>query len=97
MMELNKEYIARTLAEQKLWKEGEADTFRHNDWKITLRKGSKMYEPYVFFVYGEKENSCETKTRRYTSMEKAFLHILNNFNENASIKNKYVILEDYIN
>jgi len=95
MLELSKEYIVRTLEEERLWKEGEEDTFKYGNWKITLRKEEKIYLPFTFSIYGEKDNSCETWSRRYKSMEEAILHILNNFNENVNIKNKYKTILDY--
>ena len=95
MMKLNKEYIKTTLDEEKLWKVGESDTFRHNDWTITLRKEEENYAPFKFSVSGEKDNSLETWSRRYVSMESAFLHILNNFNENRNIANKYESISDW--
>jgi len=95
-MELNKEYIIRTLKEEALWKEREEDTFKYGDWNITLRKEEKIYSPFTFSINGKKDNSNETKSRRYTSMEKALLHVLNRFNENVNIKDKYKTLSDYI-
>lgn len=95
MTELNKEYITRTLEEEALWKEGEEDTFKYGDWKITLRKEEKIYGPFTFSIHGEKDNSNETKSRRYKSIEDAFLHVLNGFNENANIKNRYKTLSNF--
>jgi len=96
-MELNKEYIIKTLEEEALWKDGEEDTFRYGNWEITLRKEEKIYKPFVFSIYGRKDNSNETWNRRYTSMEDAFLQVLNRFNENVNIKNKYKTLSEYNN
>ena len=96
MLELNKEYIITTLEEERLWKVGEADTFKYGNWEITLRKEEKNYAPFTYSINGKKDNSLETWGRRYTSMDQAFLHVLNNFNENASIKNRYKTLLDGI-
>jgi len=95
-MKLNKEYIIRTLEEERLWKEGEEDTFKYCDWIITLRKEENIYFPFTFSIHGKKNNSCETWSRRYKSMEDAFLHVVNGFNENANIKNKYKTMFDYM-
>lgn len=95
MKELNKRYIFTTLRKESLWKEGEIDTFRYGDWELTLRKEEAIYEPFTFSVSGKKKNSNESISRRYTSIENAFLHILNRFNENVNIKNKYETLADY--
>lgn len=98
MMKLmTEEYIIRTLQEENLWKEGESDSFTFENWNLTLRKEEKLYSPFIFSVNGVHHNGVSSISRRYTSMEKAFLHILNNFNENANIKNKYETIENYIN
>ena len=96
MLKLSKEYVIRTLEEERLWKEGESDTFKFDDWEITLRKEEKIYSPFAFSVYGKKDNSLESCNRRYKNMEQAFLHILNKFNENASIKNRLKTLSEGI-
>lgn len=41
----------------------------------------------------QKVGSPETIGRRYTDAETAFLHIMNDFNENANIKNRFGSLE----
>lgn len=97
MKTLNKDYILTTLAEEELWKVGESNTFIFENWSITLRKEEKIYKPFMYSINGEKKNTNETFNRRYINMEKAFLHILNNFNENANIKNKYETLSDAFN
>lgn len=97
---LNKDYIVTTLSKEKLWRVGESDTFTFemsSTWTITLRKEEEIYKPYIYSIYGQEANTNETKSRRYTSMEKAFLHILNNFNENANIKNRYKTLSVALN
>lgn len=95
--ELNKDYITTTLSEERLWKVGESDTFTFENWTITLRKEEKIYKPFLYSINGKKEGTKETFDRRYTSMEKAFLHILNHFNENVNIKDKYTTLSDALN
>lgn len=94
MATLNKNYILRTLSEEKLWKAGESDTFVFENWKITLRREEEMYKPFMYSLSCEKINTNESFGRRYTTMEKAFLHIFNDFNENVNIKNKYETLSD---
>jgi len=93
MSTLNKEYIKQTLAEERLWKVGEADSFSFGDWKLTLRKEEEIYSPFNYSVSGYNENGGSI-SRRYKTIEHAFLHIVNNFNENANIKNRYDTLED---
>ena len=97
MKTLNNEYILTTLSEEKLWKVGESDTFIFENWNITLRKEEEIYKPFMYSINGEKNNTNETFSRRYTTVEKAFLHILNHFNENANIKNRYETLSDALN
>lgn len=96
MNKLNKEYIISTLLKEQLWKTGETDTLQYNEWELTLRKEEEIYKPFAFSIQGKKINKCGTIGRRYTSMQEAFLHILNNFNENVNIKNKYKTISDYI-
>lgn len=91
-MRLNKNYIIETLAEEKLWKVGESDSFTFGDWNLTLEKVSADDFPYM--VNGNKTVTCETITRRYKSMESAFLHILNRFNENEGKTDDYNDLPD---
>lgn len=95
MREFNKKYIEMTLQEERLWKAGESDIFTFNGWELTLRKEEKIYKPFTYSVVGNKTNDTSI-SRRYTSMESAFLHILNGFNENANIKNKYNSINDFI-
>ena len=97
---MNREYVFRTLKEEHLWKEGESDTFKvtinGNPWVITLRREESIYEPYRFSLKGKHIGTNETWSRRYVQMEKAFLHILNNFNENANVKDKYKHIEEWL-
>lgn len=95
MYTLTKDYIVTTLQEERLWKAGESDSFTYGNWDLTLRKEESQYEPFVYSVAGISSNGSSI-SRRYTSMEKAFLHIVNNFNENESIKNNYERIENYL-
>lgn len=96
MREMTNEYVAYTLEEERLWKEKESDTFQFEDWTITLTKEEKIYYPFTYSISATHENGQSTWSRRYTSMERAFLHILNNFNENGNIKNRYNSIDEYI-
>ena len=74
-MKINKDiktYIETTLNEEKLWKVGESDTFNIGKWECTLRKEEEIYKPFIYSVKGTHENGSVI-TRRYTSMDKAFL------------------------
>lgn len=74
---------------------GRSGFFTFNGWELTLRKEEKIYKPFTYSVVGNKANGSSI-SRRYTSMESAFLHILNEFNENANIKNKYQSINDFM-
>ncbi|WP_372011340.1 hypothetical protein NBRC13296_12270 [Paenibacillus chitinolyticus] len=91
MFTFNKEYIIQTLKEERLWKVGEADSFSFGNWKLTLRKEEKEYNPYNYSVSGYNENGASIG-RRYKTMEDAFLNILNRFNENINMRS-YSTLE----
>ena len=41
-------------------------------------------------------DNVQTFSRRYITLEKALLHCLNGFNENANIQNRYQSLQDYL-
>ena len=99
MQKMTREYVIKTLREEHLWKEGEADTFSYNlsqEWKFTLRREEKIYEPFKYSLTGTKVGTCETWSRRYINMESAFLYIVNNLNENANIKDKYKCVAEWL-
>lgn len=99
MKKMTKEYILRTLREEHLWKPGDVDTFEatvYQKWEFTLKREEKHYLPYKYSLTGKKIGTNETWSRRYRSMEEAFLHIVNRLNENAAIKNKYNYIEDWL-
>ncbi len=96
MHEMTKEYVLRTLREEKLWKIGESDSFNFGKWSLTLRKEESHYKPFTYSVEGINNNTNSSISRRYVSMEKAFLHIVNNFNENANIKDRYETIDNFI-
>ena len=97
---MTKEYVLRTLKEEHLWKTGESDTFEtmlfSQKWEFTLRKEEATYAPYKYSLHGKKVGSYETWSRRYKSMEEAFLHIVNNLNDNANVKDRYNYIEDWL-
>lgn len=59
-------------------------------------KEEDIYKPLKFSLAGKKEGTHETIGRRYVNVEKALLHMFNNFNENACIRNRYNNLEEVI-
>lgn len=93
---LTKTYIETLLKEERLWKEGEADNFQYKNWILTLSKENKEYFPFKYIIEGKKIGTNETWCRRYMSMYRALLHIVNDFNENINIKDNYGNLSEYI-
>ena len=67
-----------------------------NVWNLTLKREENQYLPFIFALEGNRVGTNATWSRRYTSMEQALLHIVNDFNENGNIKDKYNNLEEYI-
>lgn len=98
-MKMTKKYVLQTLKEEHLWEFGESDTFEvmlSQKWEFTLRKEEETYAPYTYSLNGRKIGTNETWSRRYRSMEEAFLHIVNRLNENANVKNRYNYIEDWL-
>lgn len=96
---MTKEYVIQTLKEEHLWKVGESDTFEvmlSQKWEFTLRREEEIYAPYKYSLNGNAIGTDERWSRRYRSMEEAFLHIANHLNENANIKNRYNYIEDWL-
>lgn len=93
---MTREYVLQTLKEEHLWKPGEEETFLAHQWGFTLRREEREYLPYKYSLTGKKVETNETWSRRYRSMEEAFLHIVNDLNENVAIKNKYDNLEEWL-
>lgn len=93
-MRLDLPFILNALSQEASWKPGDQETFFFDNWNLSLKREEDLYKPFTFSVSGSKRNSNETINRRYTCMEKAFLHILNRFNENAYIEDKFKSLSD---
>jgi hypothetical protein len=94
MKELSKEFILEMLLNEKLWSVGDYTEFSFNDWNLMLRKEEETYNPFTVVLDGLNMNGCGSWGRRYINTEAALLHILNHFNENANIKNRYKTLND---
>ena len=95
---MNKEFALNTIKECDSWKEGQSVTFRYKnfhgiEWELIFRKEEKEYLPFKYSVSGRRVGMHETISRRYVDAERAFLHVFNCFNENATIKNRYDSLE----
>jgi hypothetical protein len=96
---MTKQYVLETLRKEHLWKSGDIDTFQaelHQLWEFTIRKEQPMYFPYTYSLVGRKIGTHETWSRRYRDMDSAFLHIVNNLNENAAVKDKYENINQWL-
>ena len=101
-VEFNKEFIREIIGKEKDFKIGEQIKFTYknsnfNVWNITITREEEKYFPFLFAITGEKSSTNETWNRRYVGIKEALLHIVNNFNENTSIKNRYSNIEEYLN
>ena len=59
-----------------------------NRWDFKLTREDERYYPHRYILEGTG-GQYGTWSRRYRTMEQAFLHILNNLNENKNIRNRY--------
>jgi hypothetical protein len=99
MQEMTKQYVLETLRNEHLWKPGDTNTFQielSQLWEFTIRKENEEYFPYIYSLVGRKIGTNETWSRRYQDMDSAFLHIVNNLNENTAIKNKYENINQWL-
>ena len=98
---LNTKLIESLVERKNDFEIGEKEEFIYkndngNVWNLVLRREKEQYSPFIFAIEGNKVGTNESWSRRYTSLEQALLHIVNDFNENANIGNKYSDLQDYI-
>ncbi len=94
---LTKSFVVRCLLNENNWKPGDALSFTYQNYELTLKRENNIYAPYIFAVNGKGHfPTHDTQIgRRYQSMERAFLHILNHFNENVNIRDKYITLDQW--
>ena len=88
---LNTKLIKSLMERKNDFEVGEKEKFAYkneygNVWSLVLRREEEQYSPFIFAIEGNKVGTNETWSRRYTSMEQALLHIVNDFNENANIE-----------
>ena len=96
-MDMTKEYVNHMLMKENSWKDGDANIFYSTlsqKWKFILQK--ENCSPYTYILIGEKIGTNERWTRRYKTIEEAFLHIVNNLNENMAVKNKYQNIREWL-
>lgn len=94
MKELDAPMIIRLLVEEHLMKPGESDSFSYDDWDLTLRREDPKYLPFKYAINGKNRRTGGYWSRRYYSMDRALLHVLNRFNENVNVQDKYHSLEE---
>lgn len=100
--ELNREFVRELIKNENNLIEGMEITFAYknsnsNIWNLTLKREEDKYFPFIFSLYGKKQETNETWSRKYIELRKVILHIINDFNENADVKNKYNDIEEYLN
>lgn len=94
---LDKALIQRLLDEERLWKNGETDSFKLKlafTWFVTIRK--ETIDVFRYTINAFCLDHGMTFDRRYRTLESAILHCLNGFNENVSITDKYQSLNQYL-
>lgn len=101
-IKLNKQLITTLIDKENDFNIGDQETFLYknsygNIWNITIRREEEKYKPFKFALEGKKIGKNEIWSRRYTDIKNAILHILNDFNENVNIKNRYNNIEEYLN
>ena len=96
-MKLSKSFVVRCLLKEQSFKPGDCVSFKHKHYELTLKREENIYAPFIFAVKGNGIYPTHQVSigRRYQSLEKAFLHVLNGFNENVNIRNKYKSLDQW--
>lgn len=96
---LTPEFVQRLLDEEHLMKAGESYSFTIQLfflWYVRIRREPENLAPFKYALEACCLDNIQTFSRRYTTLEKALLHCLNGFNENANIQNRYQSLQDYL-
>ena len=95
--QLTPEFVRRLLDED-LMKAGESDSFTIQLfflWYVRIRREPENLAPFKYALEACCLDNVQTFSRRYITLEKALLHCLNGFNENAVIPNRYQSLQNY--
>ena len=96
--QLTPEFVRRLLDEEHLMKAGESDSFTIQLfflWHVRIRREPENLAPFKYALEACCLDNIQTFSHRYITLEKALLHCLNGFNENANIQNRYQSLQDY--
>ena len=95
---LTPELVRRLLDEEHLMKAGESDSFTiqlYFLWHVRIRKEPANLAPFKYALNACCLDNIQSFSRRYTTLEKALLHCLNGFNENAAVRDRYQSLQEY--
>lgn len=103
-------FVAYMLGTEPTWTEGDSVTFQftfrncNSTWGMTLRREESTYAPFAYALEGrqltfegQEPEYRQTWSRRYKTMEQAFLHIVNHMNENANIRDHYKAIGQWLN
>lgn len=94
---LTKELVLQWLKEADGWEAGHNELFEYKHWSLGIHKEDDSYQPFTFGVAGHHKGTAETIGRRYRSIEAALLHVVNDFNEHANVRNPYASLDEAMN
>ena len=94
---LTKELVLLWLKEADGWEAGHNELFEYKHWSLGIHKEDDSYQPFTFGVAGHHKGTVETIGRRYRSIEAALLHVVNDFNEHANVRNPYASLDEAMN
>lgn len=70
--------------------------YLHSIWMFTLKREDEKYAPARYVLEGDGDK-YGTWVRRYSTIEQALLHVVNNLNENKNIQNRYATLGEWLN
>lgn len=93
MKKLTKNMALQFIREAGDWALEEAHEFCFGCWNLNLYKTSN-YAPYIYELWGHSATTEAMISRHYKSVEAALLHMCNEFNENAAVRNKYQTIEE---
>lgn len=97
---LDRSLVKKMLEEEERITKGETRSFTlriHFPWHVKIiKEDNPEYAPYRYALNAYCLDNPQCFNRRYTTLEKALLHCLNGFNENAAIKDRYHSIGEYL-
>lgn len=95
---MNASLVTKALANERNMNPGEMLKFGYeypdSKWRFAATREDR--EPFTIFLTGKRMGTHQIWTRRYLSLEKAFLHVANRLNENAAVKDRYSSIEEWL-